>query len=140
MSDRNPNIECLARKVGERWEYRSLIFWAEAGGVHIIDMDPRPDDPETDKYVSLPKWSERVKMQRAYVEHAERDSHIGTPIQIEKKHYHLNAIKSCLRAMEDVERTAQRQGDCTDPIVQEYYKKHVAPVKQTYQVPSLILP
>lgn len=140
MADRNPNIEKLAKKVGERYEYRSLTFWAEHGGVHIWDQDPTPQDPCVDKVVSLPKWMERVKTMKQYLAAAERDLHVGSQAQIASKVYHVESMRSLVQAMQAVAKQAEQQGDLTNPNVQKFYDTHVAPVAQTYQVPSIILP
>lgn len=129
-----------ARRVGNRWEYGSLTFWAEAGGVHIIDVDPRSDDPNTEKTISLTRWSMQVDMLRNYLKAAMEDQHKGTPTEVAKKAQHVYALQSAVRAGEEVARLAQFQGDCTNPHVQKYYKEHVAPVARTHLVPGAILP
>lgn len=128
------------RNVAGRWEYGSLTFWAEGGGIYVIDQDPRADDPETTKTITLPQWVARLRAQKDYLAHVIRDQHRGSPQQIAIKTQIARAVAGLVRAMETVARDAQRQGDLTEASVQRYYRDHVATVRQTHLVPNAILP
>lgn len=119
------------------YKYGSLTFGPEAGGVLIIDEDP--STPERHRMqVSLPKFLERIVAQQQYLLAAKRDQHVGNMQQVMMKAQHVAAINGLVEAMCDVYNRAQKQGDLTRASVQEYYKRHVATVRQTYAVPSLI--
>lgn len=127
------------RKVANRYEYGSLVFWAEGGGVYVLDEHPEPgEDPR--KSVTLPRWLGRIEAQQAYLQAAEKDSHIGNAYEIAYKAQHVLAIRGLVTAMKEVARQAKEQGDLTRPDVQRYYRDHVAPVNRTHLVPSIILP
>lgn len=128
------------RRVGDRWQYGSLTFWPDGGGVYVTDQDPRPDDPLPAVSMTLPKWMARIAAQRGYLKAAQQDAHIGTPDEVRYKAQHVRAITGLVEAMLDVARRAHAQGDLTQAAVQKYYRDHVAPVRQTHLVPGTILP
>ena len=125
-----------ARQVGDRWEYNSLTFWAEGGGVRIIDTDAKTPE-QRERSLTLPRWNSHLDMLRNYLLAAIADQHNGSPDIIRYKAQHVYALSSVVRAGALVAKQAARQGDLTQTAVQEHYRKHVAPVKRTYQVPHL---
>jgi hypothetical protein len=115
-----------------------LTFGPEHGGVIILDSDPRPGKDEAVKTVSLPNWRERITAQMAYLIQAKRDQHVGNSQEVKMKAQHVFAISQLIEAMVDVYKRAEKQGDLTQAATQEYYRKHVATVRQTFQVPALL--
>lgn len=127
------------KKVGNRYEYGSLTFWAEGGGIYVIDSEPKPgEDPR--KSIMLPGWAARTQSQLRYYNYVASKQHEGSPQQVFWQAQHARAVKALVEAMFEVGREAIRQGDLSRPEVQKYYRDHVAPVKQTYLVPGIIAP
>ena len=127
------------KKVGNRYEYGSLTFWAEGGGIYVIDSQPKPGE-EPRKSIMLPGWQARTMAQLKYYNYVAKDAHVGDPGTVLWKAQHARAIKCLVEAMFEVGRQAVQQGDLSRPEVQEYYRKHVAPVKQTYLIPGIVTP
>jgi hypothetical protein len=127
------------KKVGNRYEYGPLTFWAEGGGIYVHDSKPKPGEEER-KSVMLPGWRDRIIALRGYLQRAESDAHVGSPQEIKWKAQHCFVIRKLVEAMYDVGRQALNQGDLTRESVQKYYRDHVATVKQTHLVPGTILP
>jgi len=128
------------KKVGNRYEYGSLTFWAEGGGVYVIDSEPKPGETSDPKPIMLPGWRDRTIGNMKLLDHIERSKHVGSPSEIAWKTQYCRAIKGLVEAMFEVGRQAVHQGDLTDQNVQRYYREHVATVKQTHLVPGAILP
>lgn len=102
-------------------------------------IDDDPTCPEKHKIqISLPKWRARIIAMQAYLLTAKRDQHVGNPQEVLMKAQHVTAINGLVEAMCDVHERARRQGDLTRESVQDYYRKHVATVRQTYAVPASI--
>jgi hypothetical protein len=127
------------KQVGNRWEYGSLTFWAEGGGIYIIDAEHRPDEAPQ-KSVMLPGWKQRLDAQMRLLAHVEKTKHVGEPSTVAWKVQYCRALSALVSAMFEVGCQANEQGDLSRPEVQEYYRKHVASVKQTHLVPGVILP
>ena len=132
-----------AQRLGRaRYRFMDMEFWAEAGGVYLIDHNPAPStqrtasdcamDPHAALPIPLPAWRKRCQMFTGMLKHYEREhSHTGN---VQKEAQYCYNLRTLVDAAWIVFRAAQEQGDLTDPAVQEYYKKHVASVPQNFQV------
>lgn len=139
MPDRSLEPLCVKKEAGGRYKYGSLTFWAEGGGVYMLDDSPKPGT-ERQKSITLTGWRERMDDRRRAVKLLELQSHHGNEFQKASAAQTYQVQKDLLTAMQAVEADVVRQGDIMNPKVQEYYKKHVAPVKRTFQVLTNILP
>lgn len=125
------------RKVANRYEYGSLVFWAEGGGIYMLEQEPDPGERAL-KPIMLPGWQARTIAQLELYKHAVKDSHVGDPQTLKWKAQYVRALRGLIEAMYEVGNEAIRQGDLSRPEVQRYYREHVAPVKQTHLVPDMV--
>lgn len=132
-----------AQRLGRaRYRFMDMEFWAESGGVYVIDSNPSPtskraatdceQDPHAPIPLSLRAWEKRCRMFTGMLTHYEREhAHTGN---VTKEAQYCYNLRTLVEACWIVYRAAKEQGDLTDPAVQEYYRKHVMPVPQNFQV------
>lgn len=131
------------RRVGAgRFRFMDMEFWAESGGVYIIDHNPPPAtvrnaqqcgrDPHDPIPCTLPAWKERCEMFTGMLAHYEREhAHTGN---VQKEAQYCANLRSLVEAAWTVYRMAKQQGDLTDPRVQRYYREHLASQPQNFPV------
>jgi len=126
------------KRTANRFSYGSLTFWAEGGGVYLIDHEPGAQAER--KSITLQGWEERISHQRRVVLHLSSQTGFDNEFQKASHVQRLQVLKDLLNAMLEVARQVRAQGDIMDPKVQAHYKNHVAKVARTFQVQTNILP
>lgn len=126
------------RKVGNKYEYGSLTFWADGGGIYCHDRDP--GEQLENVSITMPKWRDRIEEMTRRRNHLCLSSHEGNSAKLAIQAQQIQSFDALLTAMEEVARQVQKQGDIMDPGTQKYLREHVAKVKRTHLVGADVLP
>lgn len=132
-----------ARRISDgRYRFNDMEFWAEGGGVYVIDHNPPPDkaadarlrgeDPYAPIPITLPNWKARCKAFQAMLAHYDREHTHSGNVQLEAQY--RDNLKTLVEAVWVVYRIAERQGDLTDPGVARHYREHLAKSPQVFPV------
>ena len=119
-------------KVGGRYEYLSLTFWAENGFIYIEDRDD-----ESFTTCNRRDWLDRA---RAFNQDAQRlgsmATEAGNAWKKQTAAQERDAMLSLVECMLACAKQAKAQGDPMDPKVIEHIKKHEMTRRSKFLMPG----